>query len=297
MSWYKTAKKSQPLKKVRLGRTSLYPTILGLGGANVLAREKASKKALEVLNRAQELGINYLDSARDYGNGSSLKTIGKFLKGQNRKDFIVTTKVSARSYRGAKDDIKESLDFLGTDYIDIVQVHSVGDVEDWNKCKDATLRAIVEAHEDGLAKHVGVTGHANPKGLMKALKDYKFDTILMALNAADVHYKSFQKKLLPFAVDQGIGVIAMKILGYGHIFNPDGITTVQEAVDYVYSLPVDIGIIGVDNVKQLEENVEAVKNFKKISAAKKAAFEDMTKFYHKDALFFREGYEEQNVYW
>ena len=170
-------------------------------------------------------------------------------------------------------------------------------IEDWNKAKDTTLKAIIEAHEEGIAHNIGVTGHANPQALIKAIKEYEFDTILMSLNAADIHYKSFQKKLLPLAVEKNLGILAMKILAYGHIFNPDGVTTVQEAVDYVYSLPIDVGLIGVDNIKQLEENVNCVKNTKKLSKPQKAALEDMTKFYHKDALFFREGYEKQNVYW
>jgi aryl-alcohol dehydrogenase-like predicted oxidoreductase len=119
----------------------------------------------------------------------------------------------------------------------------------------------------------------------------------MSLNAADVHYKSFAKNLLPVASDMGLDIIAMKILAYGNIFAPDGITEVQEAMNYVYSLPIDIGVVGVDNVEQLEENVNAAKDLKKLSKSEMKSMEDLTSKYYKTALFYREGLEDFNLYW
>lgn len=294
--WYQVSKQNKSLKKVRLGNTDLKVSLMGLGGGGILTREDKEKESMQVLERAKKLGINYLDTAWSYGDGISEKRIGKFIKNQ-REDFVIATKTPSRNYNTAKKQIEESLDRLKIDYVDLLQVHHVENVEDWNKAKNTTLKAVIEAQEKGLAKYVGVTGHAHPQSLINAVREYDFDVILMSLNAADIHYKSFQKRLLPLCVERNIGIIAMKLLAYGNIFNPDGITTIQEAFDYVYSLPIDISIVGVDNVKQLEENVNAVRFLSQLSKKEMQNLEDLTKKYYQYILFFREGLEKYNLYW
>jgi len=291
------------LPTTTLGQTNMRPSILGLGGGGVIERPGREDEAFAVLERAQELGVNYLDTAWHYGNtvtggtGESERRIGEFTEGQ-RDEFIIATKTPARDYDEAKQQIEDSLENLRTDHIDILQLHHVDGMDDWKKTQKTTLKAILEAQEEGMATHVGVTGHFAPESLRAAIKEDIFDTILMTLNAADVHHKSFIEGVLPTALRSGIGIIAMKMFCYGLIFNPDGITDVTEAVNYVYTLPIDMAIVGVDNVEQLDEDVAAVKNRRELTGSEMAELEDMTEKYHELALFYREGFEHMRpLFW
>src|SRR5438309_1359948 len=77
------------------------------------------------------------------------------------------------------------------------------------------LEALVQAREQGRVRHLGLTGHHDPAVLLEALRRFPFDTVLVALNAADVHRLSFARTVLPEAVRQGVGVIGMKVCAQG----------------------------------------------------------------------------------
>lgn len=300
--FFNEALKGQPLKRVKLGNTELEPSLLGLGGGGIIERPDKRSDAMTVLSRAYDLGINYFDTAWHYGNtvsggvGESERRIGEFAKGKRDK-VILATKTPSRNYQTAKRQIDESLQRLKTDHVDILQLHHVNSKPDWDKCKKNNLRAILEAKQAGKTRYVGITGHRNPRAILEAIKEMPvFDTALISLNAADVHHESFIKNLLPQIQD--LGVIAMKVFAYGTIFNPDGITEPQEAIDYVYSLGgVDMSIIGVDNLQQLEQNVSCVKNRKKLTSSQMRKYEGLTRKYHPICLFYRKGMDHYNVHW
>ncbi len=82
---------------------------------------------------------------------------------------------------------------------------------------DGAVKALQEAKEQGIARHIGVTGHADPAVLIEAITRFPFDTLLLAVNAADPHHLSFREQLLPLAVEKEMGIIGMKIPARGRL--------------------------------------------------------------------------------
>jgi predicted aldo/keto reductase-like oxidoreductase len=126
----------------------------------------------------------------------------------------------------------------------------------------------MKARDEKITRFIGITGHRNPFVLKDAIGRFSFDTILMALNAADVHLDgtgdetSFIKNLLPAAVEKKMGIIGMKVPALGNIFRPNGIATMDQAMGYVLTLPVSTVIIGIKTVAELEENVRIAHSLK-----------------------------------
>ena len=139
---------------------------------------------------------------------------------------------------------------------------------------------------------------------MECLRRFDFDQILMAVNAADPHHRSFSEHLLPMAVDKQMGIIGMKIPARGRIlssWHPEkshdtgwnqpapkpGVLAMREALYFTLSLPVSTVIIGCDSIAQLEENVQLARDFTPLSEAQMAGLTQRTEPIAKQALFFR----------
>ena len=193
-----------------------------------------------------------------------------------RRDEVgLSTKPHDRSYDGSMRLLEESLTNLQTDHLDTWQLHNIKTQDQMDQIfsKDGAMKAMEKAKSEGMIRKIGITGHFEPIVLLEAIKRYPFDSILMALNAADPHYLSFKKYLLPEAQKQGIAIIGMKVATRGRMIStwtppplnepPDrmatkkpGTITIKEALTYNMSLPVSTTIIGVDSIAQIEENVK-----------------------------------------
>jgi predicted aldo/keto reductase-like oxidoreductase len=155
-----------------------------------------------------------------------------------------------------------------------------------------------------MVRHLGITGHFEPLVLLNAIKRYPFDQILLALNAADIHYLSFINYLLPEAQKKGIGIVGMKVATRGRMIStwapppvkeqPErmatakpGTITIKEALTYNMSLPVSTTIIGVDNVAQIEENVQIASEFAPLCEAEMKEIEFKTLPIVRQGLYFR----------
>ncbi|MCI0356754.1 MAG: aldo/keto reductase, partial [Acidobacteria bacterium] len=165
------------------------------------------------------------------------------------------------------------------------------------------IEAFLQVREQKITRFLGVTGHADPAVLAEAIRRFPFDTILMALNAADKHHLSFIDNLLPLAVEKQMGIIGMKVPARGRIlasWKPSpgagesweggtrpGAITMRDAVHYVLSLPVSTIIIGCDSVAQLEENIRLAREFTPLNETQMAALAARTEPIHRQALFFR----------
>jgi aryl-alcohol dehydrogenase-like predicted oxidoreductase len=284
--------KALPTRPLGLTGVSVFP--FGLGGQGLLEIPGHDDEAVAIINRAIDLGMNYLDTAWWYGNGSSETYYGEAL-GARRNSIYLATKSDQRTYDGAMRQLDESLKRLKTDHLNCWQMHNVRTSQDVEKifAPDGALKAFQKARDEKITRFIGITGHRNPFVLKDAIGRFNFDTILMALNAADVHLNgadnetSFIKNLLPAAVEKKLGIIGMKVPALGNIFKPDGIATMDQAMGYVLSLPVSALIVGVKTIPQLEENVRIARDFKPFTPAEMAKLEDLTKPYFEDATFFK----------
>ena len=140
---------------------------------------------------------------------------------RRRAEAFLATKTKERTRDGSLRMIEESLKLLQTDHLDLWQLHDIGPAETWMKifAKGGAMEALLEAREQKIVRYLGVTGHYRPEPLMEAIHRYPFDTILMAVNAADPHHYSFTEQLLPLAVEKQMGIIGMKVPARGRLLS------------------------------------------------------------------------------
>jgi predicted aldo/keto reductase-like oxidoreductase len=178
-------------------------SLVGFGGTWVSEIDKST--AIDVVRNAFELGINYFDTA--HWDGDSEEKIGCALK-NTRDQCIIATKTGSRTKKESLSDIKNSLQLLQTDHVDIIQLHGIDDEKTLNKAisSDGALQTCKKAQREKLTKFIGITGH-KPQILTKAIKTGEFDTVLVPLN---IITRQAEEELLPLAKDLDVGVIAMK---------------------------------------------------------------------------------------
>ncbi len=288
-----------------LGQTGYRVGILSLGGQATLEIPGKEAESEAIINRALDLGINYIDSAAGYGKGVSERNIGRVLE-TRRKEVFVTSKTADRTYDGSMRLLDTTLKNMRTDHLDLWQIHNLQTNEQLEQifAANGAMRALEKAREQGAARFLGVTGHYEPNVLLEAIRRFPFDTILLAVNAADRHYLSFIEHLLPAAQEKRMGIIGMKVATRGRVLStwtppppeeqPErmrtprpGALTIQEALAYNLSLPVSTTIIGVDTIKQLEENVAFAARFTPLSETQMHELEKRTLPIVRQALYFR----------
>jgi aryl-alcohol dehydrogenase-like predicted oxidoreductase len=299
---FNTAKiKAGKLPLRSLGKTGHMVGIYSLGGQAAIETPGKEELAVEIINRAIDLGINYIDTAASYGRttpaiakpeamGHSERNMGQVMKNR-RKEVFLATKTNDRTYDGSMRLLEKSLKNLQTDHIDLWQIHNLRAAELNNIDKffaaDGVVRAMEKARDQKIVRFLGITGHESPEILKTMAERYPFDNVLVALNAADKHYDPFIEKFLPSAVAKKMGIVGMKIPARDRIFGHGGIITIKEAMEYVMSLPVSTIIIGLDDIAQLEENIKIAQNFKPLTADQMLAIETKTKPYYKELQFFK----------
>jgi aryl-alcohol dehydrogenase-like predicted oxidoreductase len=166
------------LPKQLFGRTGHTSSQI-IFGAYALSNATQANAA-GILELLLEYGINHIDTAPMYGN--SEKCVGSWMK-QHRDDFFIATKSRSRTYEGAWKNLRRSLDQLRVDYVDLWQMHGLTNPAGWEKAMGpgGALEAFIEAHEKGLARFLGVTGHGSKVPAMhkRSLENFDFDTVLL----------------------------------------------------------------------------------------------------------------------
>ena len=244
------------------GKTGEKLTIVGQAGGRFPLCGVEEAKAITL--RAYELGINYFDCARLYFGGKSEEVYGEVLK-PFRKSLFITTKSALRSRRGAEEDLAKSLRALQTDYIDLWQIHQVGEMKEVDEifAPGGAIEAFEAAKKAGKCRFIGFTGHRDPEVHLEMLKRYnKYDTIIMPLNPADPAYLSFEKQVLPVAVERGMGIQAIKATANAGLLP---LMHVRDCLNYVLSLPVHCVPLGCTTVGQIEDDARIAKDFKPLT--------------------------------
>jgi len=284
-----------------LGKTGFMVPVFSLGGQGSLEVPGREDISVEIINRAIDLGVRYLDTAAAYGRvvegvtrqeamGTSERNLGRVLK-TRRNEVFLATKTHDRTYDGSMRLLEQSLKNLQTDHIDLWQIHNVRSAEittiDKMFADDGVVKAMIKARDEKVVRFIGYTGHEGPDVLNELNSRFEFDNVLVAINAADKHHDPFIEKFLPNAVKSNLGIVGMKIPARDRIFANGGIISMKEAMSYVLTLPVSTVIIGIDNLRELEENVEIATGFNPLTADQMLAIEEKTKPHYKDLLFFK----------
>jgi aryl-alcohol dehydrogenase-like predicted oxidoreductase len=255
LSAFSSPEAATPLPRRLLGQTGLQVTILGLGCAAIGYGRHTVEEGAAVIEACLDEGINYIDCASTYGNAEV--KLGEVMK-RRRNEAIITTKTLKRGYEEAWEEINTSLEQLKTDSVDLLQLHAINSFEDLDRitAKDGSLGAALRAKEEGMASHIGISGHTRPEVVAEALKRFPFETTLVPLSSTDKLVHDFGETLFPLAKEQKFGIIAMKVLAAGRVTQH-----VPESLRYSLSLPVSTAIVGMSTAAEVKENVHVARSF------------------------------------
>ena len=301
----------QAMPTRNLGKTGYRVGIFSLGGQAALERPDNEAAAVPIIEKAIDLGVNYIDTSSIYGGPKrwSERYIGEVMK-TRRNEVFLASKTKERTKEGSLRMLEESFKLLNTDHLDLWQLHDVGSDNEVQQifAKGGAMEALLQAKDQKLVRYLGITGHFRPEPLMDCIHRYPFDCILMAVNAADPHHYSFSEQLLPLAVEKQMGIIGMKVPARGRILSSwtpppmeqqkhswegmvlaptPGTLDMKQAFGYAVSLPVSTVIIGCDSVAQLEQNVQLAREFTPFNDKQMLALAQKAEPVSKQALFFR----------
>jgi uncharacterized protein len=249
-----------------LGRTGASVSILALGcGSRFLSYP--ADQATAVLEKALSLGINYFDTAMDYGDGESERRVGQVLA-RRRQDVFVATKVPthARTRDAALREVEASLKRLQTDHVDLLHLHSLGKEDDLAKIEapDGALKASYELRDQKVARFIGMTSHTDGPTMAKAIEHNDLDAVQMAMNSARA--LRFEEMALPAANKKNLGVILMKVTAQEKLLGPGGAEPAA-LLRYAWSLPVSAVVCGMPKLEFIEANVASARAFTPMNPA------------------------------
>ena len=278
------------LSKRRLGKTGEMVSCIGFGSGSRFCSIENEDAAQALLEKAFDFGINYFDTAGSYTRRPierlSEKRLGEFLKAR-RKEIFLATKIDPRDRDGALRSVETSLKYLQSDYVDLIQIHSLNNLDDLERIgrPDGVLAAIQELKKQKVVRFIGITGHNDGAAMAEALRRHDFDTVLMSLNAAQSANPVAQRKMepipafeqsaLPVALQKNVGILSMKVMGQGMLVgNGAGRASPAELLQFNLSQPVASVIIGCEQLAPLEQNVQAALNFTPMSEGGKQKLQE-----------------------
>ncbi len=268
----------KPMPMRALGDTGETVSLAGLGTAQWGPRTLDDKQAVAILQRAIDLGINYIDTAYSYGGGPAERRIGLGLRGGRRDRVFLTTKTIPRDRASAQKELETSLKRLKTDRVDLWQFHALKSNGDMTRIlgKGGAMEAALEAKKAGKVRFLGITGHYDPAVFVDAMGRHAFDSLLIPLSCIDPHHRSFEQHALPVAIKKKVGVIAMKVYCSGSLVSQN-IAQAEDCLRYTYGLPISSCIVGCTTMEQLELVAHVARNLKQMDTDERKALREKTK--------------------
>lgn len=200
------------MERRRLGATGHESSVLIYGAAALSEVDQDTADAS--IQEALDAGINHFDVAAGYGDAEL--RLGPWMS-RIRSDVFLATKTEQREREAAWEEINRSLERLDTDSVDLLQLHSVGDVETLDAVTrpGGALDAALQAQQEGLVRYVGITGHTHqaPSTHLEALRRHPFATVLTPLNVALWRIDAYRSDYLALVAEvrrQGAGLMTIK---------------------------------------------------------------------------------------
>ena len=274
------AQTDEELPKRILGRTNEKVSILGLGTAPVGEGPVGVEDGIKIFSEAIDRGINYIDTARIYGNAEEI--LGHIIPKQRDKLFVVT-KVSTDNGGRAERSLNESLSRLKTDYLDLVHIHSIGNKNiDRVLASGGVLEYLLKQKEAGKIRFIGISGHNRPPNFVRMLQTDQIDVLMCVINHADRNIYDFESKVLPEAIKRNVGCAAMKVYAgikggfrnhrsgfIGCATEPDRL---PHAMAYALDLKgINVAVVGPYTVEQSIQNVHFARKYKPLSPEQRAS--------------------------
>ena len=249
------------MERVRLGKTSLMVSRVGLGGIPIMRLSK--EEGIKVVQKALDLGVNFIDTARVYGD--SEEKIGRALNGRRREEIFISSKSPGPDKETFLQHLDLSLEKLGTDHIDLYHLHAVNSKEKMIKVMNegGAYEGMLEAIKKGKIKHAGFSSH-NLTVAEKLMTTKKFEMVQVALNFVD---DESEKKIIPLARKLDMGFIAMKPLGGGLLEDA------EIAIRYLLQFEEIVPIPGVEKLEEIRQIVEIVENPRPLTSREREKME------------------------
>lgn len=280
-----------------LGRTGEKLSIVGFPG---LALTKCDQeKGTAALHDAFERGVNYFDVAPNYGNGDAEVKMGVGLQGMDRSKYFLACKTHKRDKAGAQMELDRSLQRLKTDHFDLYQLHHLVRPTEVDQVfgSDGAMEVILKAKEQGKIKYIGFSAHTT-KGALKAMKAFRFDTVMFPINFVEFYNRNFGKEILELANEQGAGVIAIKPLSWG-LYPKDTpknrdwwYSSVEEpqqielAMRFTLSQKGVVAGIPTSFIELLDKTIDAAKAYKPLDTAAVEQLQHMAA--NRESIFLNE---------
>lgn len=197
------------LGKRTYGRTELKLSIVGLGG--IVLSNAEQEHANKTVSRAIEKGVNYFDVGPSYGDAEL--RLGPALQ-PYRKEIFLACKTTQRKAPDVRTELKQSLQRLRTDYLDLYQLHGLTDVAkdvDTVFAKGGAMEACIEAKRAGVIRHLGFSAHSEEAALT-AMDRYDFDSVLFPINFACYYAGNFGPQVIAKAKEKNVALLALKAM-------------------------------------------------------------------------------------
>lgn len=280
-----------------LGRTGLRVSALGFGAMRLpMLDDKADEeKSTPVIRRALDLGVNYIDSAFGYCNGTSEIAVGKAIVGWPREDLVLSTKQPVHSADDVKiwrERLETQLKRFNTPYIDIYNCHGLKweDFEQFVAPSGGVLEQARKAQSEGLIRHLCLSCHDTPENMIKLIDTGELAVMTLQYNLLDRK----NAEAIAHAYEKGVGIVVMGPVGGGRLsIAPEvlgehaaGDFTIQStpeiALRFVLTNPgVCVALSGMNTVPMVEENAAVASRSEPLSVAElrqvESAFDEIKK--------------------
>lgn len=280
---------SEALDRVIFGKTGLPVTRVGLGGEGILRTHHQTNAAEAVIHAALKEGLLYYDTAPAYA-GSEDYYGSVWKKNPNFREGIFQAGKSAERTRdGALRDLERTFRRLGISRLDLWQIHDVRTMREIDALEKpgGALHAFLEAKAAGMTRFIGVTGHHAPEVLTEAVKRWPLDAVLLPVNPVEVLLGGFLDETLPSALDKGLAVIGMKVLGAGQYLAPDAGIDAQSLIRFALSQPVTLVVVGCHTPDHVRTVASCARGFHPMTTEEQNAILKVFRPYVKRLAFYR----------
>ena len=251
-----------------LGRTGLKVAPIGLGTIPLFRAPR--EQAIEVVRKAEELGINYIDLARGYRRGLAEEWVGEAIKGRRDK-FVIVTK--STEYSGKiSEHVELSLKALQTDYIDVYCFHSLMQDEQWKKVigPGGAMEALKMAQKQGKIRFIGISGHRSDQ-FTEIIKGGDIDLVIMIFNNV---FDDALYDLLPTAKKLNVGFAGIKPFA-GCFLNQH-----ELSLRWILEHPVDVTVPGMWQVEEVIQNTRVLREFVPVNDTEREFLGEEKKFWY-----------------
>ena len=268
------------------GQTGRDVSMLGYGAMRLPTLEDGTcdyEQSVPLLRRGVDLGINYIDTARGYLNGTSEVAVGKAIKGCDREKLFIVTKIPSNDIKNSvgrewRRQLDEQLRRFDMAYIDLILFHGLR----WDAFGEHVsrpgyaLEAARRAQAEGLVRHVGFSSHDTAQNIVKLVKTGEFAGMLVQYNFLDDH----NEPAIAAAAEAGMGVTIMGPVAGGRLGVPGSVALPGEGLEalrlpdlalrYVWDTPgVTVALSGMNAFEQIEENVASAEHTARMSDAER----------------------------